>query len=374
MRVLILYAKAGNGHYKAAEAIKEKLEETTDDTVFFEDGLEYSSKIINKLMVSGYANLTKYMPNAWGAIYSNSDTQERSTINEIAKLAHKALTIRLKRMLRQINPDIIISTHMSVSKICAYLKKKGKTEAKIITVMTDYAIHNMWVEDYKYYDKILMATDEMYEDCITYGIEQSKLRVTGIPTSSAFLQKYDRTETLKKHGLEDKLTCLFFAGGGQGIGKSKEYFKEILEMKGDFQLMVVAGKNEKLKEKYEKLAKASNKKVVVLGYTNEVPELMNMCDFVVSKPGGLTSTECLVMNKPLLIINPIPGQEEKNAIYLTNNGVALRTYEDEPISHQINILINNKFRVNQIIEMCKHIAKPNSSQEILDIIKETSGL
>ena len=372
MRVLILYAKAGNGHFKAAEAIKEKLNEHYKDVeVVFEDGLEYSSRIANQIVVKGYANMTKLVPSMWGTIYSKADTKEKTTLNEIAKLIHKGLTIRLKKLLREVRPDIIVSTHPFVSKTCAYLKKKNKTDAKIVTILTDYAVHNMWLEDNKYYDKILVATEEMKDDCIeSYNIEEEKVVVTGIPTSLKFAEKYDREKTLKEYGLEEKLTFLFFAGGGQGIGQSKDIFEELLNIDGDFQVVAVSGKNEKQKAKFEIMANSCNKKIVVLGYTNDVPALMNMCDFVISKPGGLTSTECLVMNKPMIIINPIPGQEEQNAIYFTNNGTAVRAYEGEPLRHPINTLVKDKFRVNQLKEMCKKIARPNAVDEIVKNIIE----
>lgn len=367
MKVLILYAKAGNGHFKAAEAIKEKLNEHYKDVeVIFEDGLEYSSRIANKIVVKGYANMTKLVPSMWGAIYAKADTTEKTTLNEISKLIHKGLTVRLKKLLREIKPDVIVSTHPFVSKTCAYLKKKKKTDAKIVTILTDYAVHNMWLEDNEYYDKILVATEEMKDDCKKiYGVDERKISVTGIPTSLKFSGKYDRQKSLKEYGLEDKMTFLFFAGGGQGIGQSKEIFEELLETDGDFQIVAVSGKNEKQKQKFETMIEKSDKKVVVLGYTNDVPALMNMCDFVISKPGGLTSTECLVMNKPMLIINPIPGQEEQNAIYFTNNGTAIRAYDGEPLRHQINTLVKDKFRVNQLKEMCKRIARPNAVDDIV---------
>jgi len=369
MKVLILYAKAGNGHYKAAEAIKEKIEETYKNIdVVFEDGLEYSSRIANKIVVKGYANMTKLVPSMWGAIYAKADTQERTALNEVSKLIHKGLTIRLKKLLRETRPDVIVSTHPFVSKTCAYLKKKKKTEAKIVTMMTDYAIHNMWLEDHIYYDKVLVATEEMKDDCIVYGVKKDKIEVTGIPTSIKFAEKYDRNKTLKEYGLEDKRTFLFFAGGGQGIGQFTDIFEELLQTEGDFQIVAVSGKNEKQRQKFEEMVLETDKKVVVLGYTDDVPALMNMCDFVISKPGGLTSTECLVMNKPMLIVNPIPGQEEQNAIYFTNNGTALRAYGGEPLRHQINTLVKNKMRVEQMEEMCKVIAKPNAVDNIINII------
>ncbi len=373
MKVLLLYAKVGNGHLKAAESIKAALEAIDKDIeIVYEDGLEYSSALTNKLIVKGYTSLAKRLPKFYGAMYNRSDKQDKNTFGEINKMVNKALTIRLKKMLRTEKPDVIISTHPFVSHMCAYLKRKGKTKAKIVSVLTDYGIHNMWLEENEHVDKFMVATSEMKGDCVReYNVPEDKIVVTGIPISTRFQETFDKPEILKELGLEqDKTTLLFFAGGGLGLGKSEGIFEELVNSEYDFQLIAVTGKNEKQKKKFEKIAKKTDKKIVVMGYTNKVPELMSASDFVITKPGGLTSTECLAMKKPMIIINPIPGQEEQNSIYFTNNGTALRTYKYEPIEHVLDIAVNNKTRVKQMVEMCGLIGKPNSSKDIAqEIIK-----
>ena len=374
MKVLLLYAKVGNGHLKAAESIKTALENIDKDIkIDYEDGLEYSSALTNKLIVKGYASMARRAPIIYGTIYKRSDKQDLNTVGEINKMVNKALTIRLKKMLREKNPDIIISTHPFVSHMCAYLKRKRKTNAKIISVMTDYSIHNMWLEENENIDKFMVATSEMKNDCIRkYSVPEEKIVVTGIPVSTKFSLEYNKVEILKELGLEsNKKTLLFFAGGGLGLGKSEGIFKDLLKTSYDFQLIAITGKNEKQKRRFERIAKKCNKDVVVLGYTNHVPELMYSSDFVITKPGGLTSTECLAMKKPMIIINPIPGQEEQNSIYFINNGTAVRTYKDEPIEHVLDIVMNNPTRVQHMIEMCKVIGKPNSS---IDLAKEVIKL
>ena len=374
MKVLLLYAKVGNGHLKAAESIKASLQEIDENIeIDYEDGLEYSSALTNKLIVKGYASLARTMPKFYGAIYTRSDKQDLNTVGEINKMVNKALTIRLKKMLRLRRPDIIISTHPFVSHMCAYLKRKGKTSAKIISVMTDYGIHNMWLEENKYIDKFMVATSEMKGDCMReYGVPESKIFVTGIPISQRFKEAFDKQAILNDFGLApNKTTLLFFAGGGLGLGKSEGIFEELINSAYDFQLIAVTGKNEKQKKRFEKIASRCDKNIVVLGYTDKVPELMSISDFVITKPGGLTSTECLAMHKPMIIINPIPGQEEQNSIYFTNNGTALRTYKHEPIEHVLDIAVNNKKRVEQMVEMCKVIGKPHAA---MDIAKETIKL
>lgn len=371
MKILLLYAKVGNGHLKAAESLKEALESLGEDIkIDYEDGLEYSSQLTNKLIVKGYASLARSAPKVFGTMYERSNTQDLNTFGEINKTVNKALTIRLKKMLREKAPDIIISTHPFVSHMCAYLKRKKKTNAKIVSIMTDYGIHNMWLEENEYIDRLMVATNEMKQDCIReYNVPESKVLVTGIPVSKRFSMEYNKEEILAELGLDSgKTTLLFFAGGGQGLGKSEGMFEEMVQAPYDFQLIAITGKNEKQKERFEKIAKISNKNIVVLGYTNKVPELMSVSDFVITKPGGLTSTECLAMKKPMIIINPIPGQEEQNSIYFTNNGTALRTYKNEPLEHVLDIAVNNKRRVEQMIEMCALIGRPNSSMDIANEI------
>ena len=371
MKILLLYAKVGNGHLKAAESLKEALESLGEDIkIDYEDGLEYSSQLTNKLIVKGYASLARSAPKVFGTMYERSNTQDLNTFGEINKTVNKALTIRLKKMLREKAPDIIISTHPFVSHMCAYLKRKKKTNAKIVSIMTDYGIHNMWLEENEYIDRLMVATNEMKQDCIReYNVPESKVLVTGIPVSKRFSMEYNKEEILAELGLDSgKTTLLFFAGGGQGLGKSEGMFEEMVQAPYDFQLIAITGKNEKQKERFEKIAKKSEKNIVVLGYTNKVPELMSVSDFVITKPGGLTSTECLAMKKPMIIINPIPGQEEQNSIYFTNNGTALRTYKNEPLEHVLDIAVNNKKRVEQMIEMCALIGRPNSSMDIANEI------
>lgn len=367
MKILLLYAKVGNGHLKAAENIKIALQEIDENIeIDYEDGLEYSSALTNKLIIKGYSSLASNMPKLWGTIYTKSDKQDLNTVGEINKMVNKALTIRLKKMLRIRRPDIIISTHPFISHMCAYLKRKGKTTAKIISVMTDYGIHNMWLEENKYIDKFMVATSEMKGDCIRkYNVDESKILVTGIPVSKKFSQTFDRQQVLNELGLDSrKTTILFFPGGGLGLGKSEGIFEELATSSYDFQIIVITGKNEKQKERFEEIASHSTKGITILGFTDKVPELMSASDFVITKPGGLTSTECLAMCKPMVIINAIPGQEEQNAIYFTNNGTAIRMYKEDPIEHVLDIVINNKKRVEQMVEMCKIIGKPNASYDI----------
>lgn len=369
MKVLILYANVGNGHLKAAQAIAEEIKkEHKDVEVVLEDGMEYSGGLTNKLIVKGYMGMIKYIPSMWDNIYKKADKVNRSALLEVYNLVTKYMTIRLKKIFRRENPDIIIITHPFICKMATYLKKKKKTNAKIHVIVTDYQIHKFWIIGHEIFDKMYLAMDYMKKDCELYGVEKEKIVITGIPISKEFLQEYNREEILKYFNLKDKKTILFFGGGGTGVGKTQDMFKKLLEYNYDYQIIAVAGNNEKQKKVFENLAKKSNKEVLVLGFTNKVPELMYITDFVVTKPGGLTVTECLVMKKPLIIIKPIPGHEEKNSNFLLNNGAALRAYDVKSLDDVLDIVFKDSSREEQMVKMCEKLSKPNSTKDIVDEI------
>ncbi len=201
------------------------------------------------------------------------------------------------------------------------------------------------------------------------GINEEKIHVTGIPIRPEFLKPHDKNTILNEFHLEpDKPIFLVFGGGAYGMSDATILFKSLLDIKEDIQIIAIAGKSEKTKENFEQLALESNKTIVVLGFTDQVPQLMSIADFVISKPGGLTTTEILVSHVPFLIFNPVPGQEEENANFLTNNGAAIRLWDCNKITPLIEQLLHDPYRIEKMIEMQKHIAKPNSTKDIVETI------
>jgi len=374
MKILILYANIGNGHFKAAESIKKEIEAKYPKAeIVFKDGLELSGGLTNKLMVKGYMGMIKYLPSMWGTIYSKSDTVKKSRLNDFYNMLNKYMTIRLKKMFREVKPDVIIMTHPFISKMATYLKKKGKTNAKIYVVVTDYQVHTFWIGGQEYFDKMFVARDYMKSDCEDYGVLKEKVKLTGIPISTDFKKEFNREEILKSIGLKNKKTFLFFTGGGLSPRKAKKIFTELAEYVRDHQMIVVTGRNEKQKLKFDKLvAKMKNtSNILVLGYTNRVPELMYISECVITKPGGLTLTECMAMGKPMVVINPIPGQEEKNSSFILNNGFGLSAFNGESLKQVMNIIVKDDVRRNQMVEMCKKNAMPNAAEDIVrEIMKD----
>lgn len=235
--------------------------------------------------------------------------------------------------------------------------------------MTDYASHKFWEIKHEYVNMYFVANNEMKFSLINSGIDENKIHVTGIPVEPSFTKEYNKKEIYDFFGLSpDKQTVLIFGGGQFGMSNIKHFFDSLLQVRKDIQIVAIAGKSSKTQKQFEKLAKNSDKKVVVLGYTTHVPELMQISDFIISKPGGLTTTEILVSQVPFIIINPVPGQEEENANFLTNNGAAVRIWDSSKALPFIEQFINDDFRIENMKIMQKHIAKPNSTRDIVEII------
>lgn len=372
-KIMISYASYGGGHLSAAKNLKEYIEKNYPDTeVFLFDCMKYINRVIDKVCGSTYSKITTNIPWFWGKIYYN--TQE-PIFERIMSLSNKVLSYKLGKLLKNLKPDLIISTHFFVGHMCTILKQKGKIDAKLATVITDYGEdpYNEWTCNYNYIDYIFVAHNKIKETLISEGIPQNKIYVTGIPVSDKFLQKYDKNKTFGEIGLNpNKKTILFFGGGELGLGKSKtlDIFECLMKYFQNIQVITISGKNESLKISFEKLVNEYNRntEVCVLGFTDKVAEFMASSDLVITKPGGLTSTEALVSNLPIIAINPIPGQEEENASFLESNGAAVWLRKNDDINFVLKVLLNGDGKISSMKDCIRKIAKPNSTKDICEII------
>ena len=213
----------------------------------------------------------------------------------------------------------------------------------------------------------------MKEQLIQKGIPQTQIYATGIPLSNRFLLNYNKEETLKHFGLKpDKKTVLFFGGGEFGLGKSKtlEILKALLEDFNNIQIVAISGKNLKMKKSFETLVKENKKEneVTILEYTNEVPELMSISDLVITKPGGLTTTESLASGLPIVVINPIPGQEEENAEFLQKKQVGIWLKKGMNVKETLSDLFNSPSKMQEMKIHARLLAKKNSTKDICKVL------
>lgn len=369
--ILIFYGSYGGGHLSAAKSIKAFIENNYSDCkVNMIDCIEYINKYVNKVSTSAYKELAKKAPWAWKLVYKDS---KNGALAKISTASNKTMAYKLFGLISELNPDIIISTHPFSSQMCGYLKKKKKIDIPVATILTDYQIHEQWLEFSEHLEYFFVSNEQMKQDMIQKGIDSSKVFVTGIPVSEKFLQKYNRKKICKDLNLNpENEVILFFAGGEFGLGRKTTILmlKALIRLFSKLQVVAISGKNKKMNNKFKELVKAteSDDRIKIIEFTSKIPEIMSISKFVITKPGGLTVTESLVSNLPILIINPIPGQEEENAQFLEKNGVGIWIKENSNIARHLKNLYRHPETLRDMKKKEEELAKPNSTSDICKIL------
>ena len=372
-KILIFYGSYGGGHLSAAKSISEFLKKQNPDLIVeMVDCIEYINKYLNKLSTEAYKEMAKKFPFMWEHFYNRS---QEGALAKFTTTTNRIFSYKLKQLIIDFKPDLIISTHPFSTQMCTILKKKKVINCKVATILTDYKIHSQWLYLPEYMDYYFVSNSEMKKDMVLKGINSEKIFITGIPVSAKFSEKFDKKLIYSEFGLSPDLrTVLFFAGGEFGLGRNTTFMtlKAIIRLFKDTQVVAISGKNHKMNEKFKNLIEITNSsdRVKLLDFSNKIPELMAISDFVVTKPGGLTVTESLVSNLPIVIINPIPGQEEENAEFLVENEAAIWIKKEDNIARALKNLYRNPDMFEKMSENTKKLAKPNSTQNICEILLE----
>lgn len=373
-KVLVLYGAYGGGHLSAAKTISKQLEIIYKDTISVTtiDCIEYINKYVNKVSTEAYKELAKKAPWVWKHVYKSA---RHGPVSHISTTTNKLMSYKLFELIKKESPDLIISTHPFSTQMCAMLKEKEKIDCKLATILTDYHIHDQWIVLSKYNDYFFVSNEQMKTAMIAEGIHDEKIFVTGIPISEKFSQKFNKEEIYDFFELSpDKKTVLFFAGGEFGLGRNTTVMvlKALIRLFKNLQIVAISGKNKKMNKKFQELIELTNSsdRVKLFEFTDKVPELMSISSAVITKAGGLTITECLASNLPILIINPIPGQEEENAEFLEQNDLAVWIKKGDSIARTLKNLSRNPEKIQTMIENSKKFAKPKAAEEICKILSK----
>lgn len=374
-KVIIFYASYGGGHLSAGKSIKEYIDSNFPDIqTELIDCINYISKSIDKITTSAYKCMAKNAPKLWGNIYNNS---QKGILSKVSNSTNRYLASKLYHLFEEKKPDIIISTHPFGSQMTSYLKKIGKVNCILASILTDFAPHDQWLVGNEFIDYFFVAHDKMKYSLVDTGIPESKIFATGIPVSSRFLKKYNKNEVFNLFKLNpNKKVILFFGGGEFGLGKDRtiSIFKFLSKNTQKYQIVAISGRNKKMKSSFETLITDENKNdIKIFEYTNNVPELMHISSLVITKPGGLTSSESLASGLPIIVINPLPGQEEENASFLENNHVAIWIKNGDNIEEEISSILDFPNTLENLQKQARLLGKPNSTKDICEIILNTNN-
>lgn len=365
MDILFLSVAAGGGHMKAAESVKEVVEQKYPGSrCFIVDTLRYVNPVVDKLVIGSYLNSIKKTPQIYGMLYEMSESGEN--IYDFSEAVNKLMSFKVKTLIKEFKPSVVVCTHAFPLQMMSTLKKKRALDVPVLGILTDFAIHPLWIHDK--IDAYVVSNDLMKYDMVNKGISQDIIFPYGIPVSSRFREECSRDAVLEEMELEDKLTFLLM-GGSLGFGEIKGTFRSLLKSKRDIQIVTIAGNNTKLRKQLERYSLNTEKKVKVLSYTDKVAELMSASDFIITKPGGMTISEALIKGLPMLLISPIPGQEERNEQFLVNYGAAVRISDSDSIDSILFQVLDNPLKVRHMKEMGKYLSRPEAAYDIVNLLE-----
>lgn len=365
-KVLILSAAVGAGHLRAAEAIEKAFKQLKlAEEVKNIDVLNYTNPLFRRLYGKAYLDMVNNMPEVLGWMY---DSFDKPWENERRRLALDRLNTQpFINLLKKEKPDLAVCTHFLPSEIISWLKAKGKVSFPQAIVVTDFDAHAMWL--CHHYEQYFVALEETKIHLAKIGIPAEKITVSGIPIDPIFAERKDKSAMREKYGLAiDKLTIMVSAGGF-GVGNIEHLLQALSELNTPSQVLAICGRNEDLKKKLEKLAieKLNNERVIFkpIGFTREMDEYMSASDLIVGKPGGLTTSEALAKGLIFCVVNPIPGQEERNSDHLLEKGCAIKCNNLPILAYKIDELVKDKTRFERMQENVKKFARPNAAIEIV---------
>lgn len=364
MNVLIFSVSIGNGHDQVAHTLRnEFIRRNNSSRVRIINTISFISPFLDKVILDSYLNILKFYPKAWGKLYKK--TNKLDPIIDINDIANKLITGKLRKTTDSFNPDIIICTHSFPAAIISSLKHKKKINCPLITIVTDFNIHSSYINDYT--DYYVIPHENLTYIMENFGVNREKVLPFGIPIKKEFGETHTKEQLLVKLGFEDKKTILVM-GGGLGLGEINNIVKAIDNYMDNVQIVAIAGRNQRLEAKLKSLS--TQNRLFVLGFVNNIHELMELSDCIITKPGGVSTAEILSREKPLVIFSPLPGQEYENAEFLLNSGAAVTTSDVKKIPILIDQIFSSEVRMKCIKEMTGVLKKTHSASNIVHFLED----
>lgn len=372
-KVLILSISVGSGHTRAAEAMKDAILEKDPLTeVEILDTFCYANPLLGKVIIGTYMELIKVSPLIYHFLYTKAEGKHNSSSKrEFIRLLNKLTSAKLISYIEKFKPDVIVCTHPFPLGIVNTIKQDLELKTPVIAVITDYTVHPFWVfENVNYY---IIANEELKKGLLRFGVSEEKVKVTGIPIDPQFANSVDKLSLIEKLGLSNKSPILLVMGGGLGLGPLKKIVNSLNNLNEDFQILVVVGKNKNLQKNLTELLPFFKKPTKVYGFVKNIHEFMEVSDLIVSKPGGLTSSESLAKGVPMVIINPIPGQEERNSEFLINAEVAVKVNEEAELPAVISKLLANPKQIETMKNSARQQGRSDSALRVAEFLLDLAA-
>ncbi len=364
MNVLFLSVTAGGGHNSCAKAVEDYIKSRGANTYIL-DIYGYIHKMLGKTVSEVYSFSISKTPKLFGTLY---EIEEQSSAG-ICSLMDNVNRLACKKIVEFIDEnkiDAVITTHIFGGQLITRLKRKKKINIQSYGVVTDYTLHPHW-EDTNL-DYYILADEGLLRQAIERGIPEEKLLPIGIPLDLKYARSINKKEAKEKLGFDPEKPLIFIMMGSMGHGNINSILNDVVRLYYDYQVAIVCGNNKRAKNRL--LKKEFKKSVKIYGFINNVDEFMDAADYIITKPGGLTVTEALAKNLPMIFVDPIPGQEVKNVEFLVNNGVGIYVTKNYSVADAIDLFYHFPERRNELVECINRLSKPLAAKTLGDIVIE----
>jgi len=368
--IVCMYIAFSSGHKAASDAIMSSIKHLYPETnTIGIDSVKYAFPATGDMISATYLGFIRTLPQIWEYMYDNPGVVEAT--KELRDFANATNMWKIKRMLKKYNPDAVVCTQAAPAHVIASGKRTRKFHVPLFAVVTDYAVHAYWIQ--RGVDYYVVANEYSKRQLIENGVRKDSIYVLGIPIDRKFKKYIEKPEARKKLGLDSETTTVLVLGGGQGLGSIEETAYALGQMPDKFQIVVVTGYNKRLRRRLEKFSKHCPKLLKPLGYVHNMPVIMDASDIVITKPGGVTTAECLIKGLPMVVFEPIPGQEVRNAGYLMRHDTALIADGIDELYRVVQQLVKHPGKREEMSKRALAIARPDASEDIARLIMEKIG-
>lgn len=368
MKVMVLTLPTGQGHHSTGQAVVEYIQRMGHEAKLV-DAYEYISPIISKGASKGYLISTKYAKRTYGRIYRMEEKTDVTEYPNLASATNHMLGKFFEPYIEEYKPDVVVSTHVMASQLLAsYMKHSNNANLITVGIITDFTVHPYW--EGANMDYYITASELLGNQLRKKKIPLDKVRAFGIPIKEKFAEKKSREEACGLLGIENKNTVLVMSGS-MGYGNVIKHIKALDKLELDFQMLVVCGNNKGLKRQVDRMK--TQKTMYTYGFTDKIDLMMDASTCIITKPGGLSVSEALAKGLPLILMNPIPGQEDRNLEFLLNNGLAQYITKTYPVDEAVYQLLSNEWRLENQRKGISAVGKPYATRDLCEFIIEVAN-
>jgi processive 1,2-diacylglycerol beta-glucosyltransferase len=364
-KVLLLYISVLSGHHRAAMAIEKALRHIMPDIqVFSINAFHYTNPILERVINRTYNGIIKRTPEVWEYLYDNPKIVKNT--KALKDLLHRYNSAKMKNLIEDFQPDIIACTQAFPCGMVADYKSTYNSNVKLVGVLTDFYPHSYWI--YESVDKYAVASQDAKDRLLANGVSSDKIHATGIPIDLRFNRIFRKDRVYRSLGFDSSKKTVLVMGGSGGLGPIKKIVFSLNRISSDIQIIVVSGKNTRLYNYLKRRRKKFVKKTALIGYADNIDEIMSIADIIITKPGGLTVSEALSKGAAIVIVSPIPGQESKNSEFLLKKGAAVKASNEQDAAILVENLCSTTFKLEDMKKNAEKIAKPNSATDVANIL------